>query len=183
MGERTTHNLRTGRFPLAPDLSVSKTARDRQQGAQPTQEDYRARFFEHYRKEAGEYDKEFLKKYDEDLNTTLIFVSIVSSSGVRMLKRVSGRSVLCGCFRIHHRRPISTSARHGRGDCRPPPSPYLQDRQHHLWHQCSHSSPMDWPPFYNCPSPSPALHKPFLFPPLSLPRNARQTVVEPICCH
>lgn len=39
------------------------------------QEDHGARFYEVYRKVAEEYDKEFLKKYDEDLNTTLIFVS------------------------------------------------------------------------------------------------------------
>ena len=39
------------------------------------QEDHQARFYEHYRKVAEEYDKEFLKRYDEDLNTTLIFVS------------------------------------------------------------------------------------------------------------
>lgn len=41
----------------------------------PVQEDHKARFYEDYRKVAEEYDKEFLKKYDEDLNTTLIFVS------------------------------------------------------------------------------------------------------------
>jgi hypothetical protein len=34
-----------------------------------------ARFYEDYHKESEVYDKEFLKKYDEDLNTTLIFVS------------------------------------------------------------------------------------------------------------
>jgi hypothetical protein len=28
---------------------------------------------------AEQYDKEFLKKYDEDLNTTLIFVSVAPS--------------------------------------------------------------------------------------------------------
>jgi hypothetical protein len=39
------------------------------------QEDRQARFYEDYRKVADEYDKEFLKKYDEDLNTTLILVS------------------------------------------------------------------------------------------------------------
>ena len=38
------------------------------------QADLRAQFYGHYRKEAEEYDKEFMKKYDEDLNTTLIFV-------------------------------------------------------------------------------------------------------------
>jgi hypothetical protein len=34
---------------------------------------------------AEEYDKEFMKKYDEDLNTTLIFVSFVWDSVVRVL--------------------------------------------------------------------------------------------------
>ena len=37
--------------------------------------DHRALFYEKYHKEAEEYDKDFVKKYDEDLNTTLIFVS------------------------------------------------------------------------------------------------------------
>ena len=41
----------------------------------PIQEDPQAEFYKNYRKVAEEYDKEFLKKHDEDLNTTLIFVS------------------------------------------------------------------------------------------------------------
>ena len=40
----------------------------------PTQEDYRTRFYEVYRHEAEEYDREFIKRYDEDMSTTLIFV-------------------------------------------------------------------------------------------------------------
>ena len=40
------------------------------------QEDYRSQFYKHYRREAEEYDREFMEKHDEDLNTTLIFVSI-----------------------------------------------------------------------------------------------------------
>ena len=39
------------------------------------QEDLQAQFYRGYRKVADEYDEEFLKKHDEDLNTTLIFVS------------------------------------------------------------------------------------------------------------
>jgi len=39
------------------------------------QEGLRARFYKPYQKEAEEYDREFAKKYDDDLNTTLIFVS------------------------------------------------------------------------------------------------------------
>jgi hypothetical protein len=34
----------------------------------------RAEFYDKYKREADEYDKDFIK-YDEDLNTTLIFVS------------------------------------------------------------------------------------------------------------
>lgn len=41
------------------------------------QEDHRARFYEDYHKVSEEYDKEFLKKHDGDLNTTLIFVSFM----------------------------------------------------------------------------------------------------------
>ena len=37
--------------------------------------DPRADFFAVYRKEAAEFDRDYAKKYDEDLNTTLIFVS------------------------------------------------------------------------------------------------------------
>ena len=96
-----------------------------------TQEDHRARFFEDYRKEAEDYDKEFMKKYDEDLNTTLIFVSFVFLSFVHA-NSVTGRSVLCSHLRIHPRCTIATPARHGRGDRRPPPSSHLQDRQYHF---------------------------------------------------
>ena len=46
---------------------------------QPT-EDHRTKFYELYRREADEYDREFIKRYDEDLNTTLIFVRVLCSS-------------------------------------------------------------------------------------------------------
>ena len=63
-----TFLLNLTRVSLMPSYS-------QEQDTAPVQEDYKARFYEHYRKVAEEYDKEFLKKYDEDLNTTLIFVS------------------------------------------------------------------------------------------------------------
>ena len=37
--------------------------------------DPRANFFAVYRKEADEFDRDYAKKYDEELNTSLIFVS------------------------------------------------------------------------------------------------------------
>ena len=39
----------------------------------------RADFFSVYRKESDEFDREYTKKYDEDLNTSLIFVSYLIS--------------------------------------------------------------------------------------------------------
>ena len=41
----------------------------------------RARFYEDYRKVAEGCDKEFVERYDEDLNTTLIFVSLCQPFG------------------------------------------------------------------------------------------------------
>ena len=37
-------------------------------------DDPRVDFYTMYRREATEYDMDYVKKYDEDLNTTLIFV-------------------------------------------------------------------------------------------------------------
>ena len=36
--------------------------------------DPRVDFYTMYKREAAEYDMDYVKKYDEDLNTTLIFV-------------------------------------------------------------------------------------------------------------
>jgi hypothetical protein len=49
---------------LFPSLSSSKS-----DGT-----DAREEFFRLYKRESEEYDKDFIKKYDEDTNTTLIFV-------------------------------------------------------------------------------------------------------------
>ena len=68
----------------------------------PPQEDVRAEFYAHYRKEAEEYDKEFIKKHDEDLNTTLIFVSPVCYGGAHVLTCAAGRSVFCCDFCLHY---------------------------------------------------------------------------------
>jgi hypothetical protein len=39
--------------------------------------DSRADFFAVYRRESEEFDRDYARKYDEDLNTSLIFVSIL----------------------------------------------------------------------------------------------------------
>ena len=73
-------------------------------------EDFRARFYETYRQEAEEYDREFIKKYDEDLNTTLIFVSLGRWSDVRVLTWTAGRSIFCRDFRLYHRSQLPAPA-------------------------------------------------------------------------
>ena len=40
----------------------------------------RVEFFEKFDRAADDHDRNFIKKYDEDLNTTLIFVSTFSGS-------------------------------------------------------------------------------------------------------
>jgi len=72
---------RAGKWHILSNEYVTKIPTHREQNAPVTQGlftqgDHRSRFYECYRKEAEEYDKEFMKKYDEDLNTTLIFVSL-----------------------------------------------------------------------------------------------------------
>lgn len=37
--------------------------------------DARADFYAAYQRESSQYDHDYVKKYDEDLNTTLVFVS------------------------------------------------------------------------------------------------------------
>ena len=50
------------------------TSRSQKQGTLSTQGDHQTQFYDYYRKVAEEYDKDFLKRYGEDLDTTLIFV-------------------------------------------------------------------------------------------------------------
>jgi len=61
-------------------LSIVGTLLSKKPNSLPTQEDYRTGFYEVYRREAKEYDRDFIKKYDEDLNTTLVFVCFLCSS-------------------------------------------------------------------------------------------------------
>ena len=72
--------------------------------------DSRVDFFAIYRKEAAEFDKDYVQKYDEDLNTTLIFVS--GAVRIYLVHADSawqpGRSVLRSQLRLRNRYPIQT---------------------------------------------------------------------------
>ena len=99
MDERQTR----GFSPAFYRLPLPDSPHRKEEAPEPPQEDVRAEFNTHYQKEAQEYDKEFVKKHDDDLNTTLMFVSPICYGGTRVLTRAAGRSVFrCG-FYLHYR--------------------------------------------------------------------------------
>ena len=83
--------------------------------------DLRDKFYKHYRKEAEDYDKDFMKKYEENLDTTLIFVCCPHRSGAHVLIHVTGWPVLCRHFRLHHRGQLPVPARSKSRNRRSPP--------------------------------------------------------------
>jgi len=78
-----THRMGKSTLRLACHCCLPSHRKEK--GRELPQQDLRAKFYEHYRKEAEEYDREFMKKRDEDLNTTLIFVGCTHRLGARVL--------------------------------------------------------------------------------------------------
>jgi len=76
-------------------------------------DDTRLDFYTVYKKEATEYDTDYVKKYDEDLNTTLIFVRSPTTSIPlnHSLNILVGRFILCCQLSVCYRRPIKAPAR------------------------------------------------------------------------
>ena len=89
----------------------SKFSHRQGQDLPSTPDDIRSRFYEDYHQVAEEYDKEFNKRYDEDLNTTLIFVSLISYSDIYVLNQTTGWSVFSCHFCLHHRGWLPAPAR------------------------------------------------------------------------
>ena len=84
----------------------------------------RAEFYDKFQREADEYDHDFMKKYDEDLNTTLIFVSpffrIHPARGVNLGFLGTVRFVLRSHIRFHYRCPEKARAGFPRNELRAP---------------------------------------------------------------
>ena len=93
----------------------------------------RVEFYDKFKREADEYDRDFMKKYEEDLNTTLIFVSILSTStSTLLLIRLFGglgRFVLRGHLGFHRRRSAKPPTGLHKNELCPPPD----YRQHLAW--------------------------------------------------
>jgi len=77
-------------------------------------------FFAVYRRESGDFDwdYDYVKKCDEGLNTSLIFVSHLLLVSVLNVDSGAylGRFVLYSQFSIHHRYPIKARTRSERHD-------------------------------------------------------------------
>ena len=69
----------------------------------------RVDFYNKFQREADDYDRDFTKKYDEDLNTTLIFVCVfIFSSTFPVVLTICllwgiGRFVFCSCICFYRR--------------------------------------------------------------------------------
>jgi hypothetical protein len=68
--------------------------------------DPRTRFYEKFKEEVTEHDEAFLKNHDEDLNTTLVFVSFFPLVESKFLTYWGVRSAFGRNFRVHHRHPV-----------------------------------------------------------------------------
>ena len=68
------HIPRLDDSPNAQRLSLEKLLAS----IKPTETDPRRGFYNAFNREADEYDRDFHKKYHDDLNTSLIFVSILN---------------------------------------------------------------------------------------------------------
>jgi hypothetical protein len=68
--------LRIKRYHMPPHLTPDHSRNLRKGGSAltATSNDLRTEFYEIYRDKAEEHDREFVQKYNEDLNNTLIFV-------------------------------------------------------------------------------------------------------------
>ena len=72
-------------------------------------DDPRVDFYTMYKREATEYDTDYVKKYDEDLNTTLIFVCCISSDPAIYLTRSHRRVCSLPSARLSSSMSIRTS--------------------------------------------------------------------------
>ena len=84
-----------GRFTTLCPVGYPNPSFRNRQGVESSHEGRRAKFYERYRKEAEDYDEEFMKKYEEDLDTTLIFVCCVHRPKRHMLINHSRNRPVC----------------------------------------------------------------------------------------
>ena len=145
-------------------------------------EDPQLDFYTVYKREATEYDTENMRKYNEDLNTTLIFVRYCYPLDCRLvLTDFSGRSILCSQFRLRHRCPVKTWAGFQREVGNLPPCNPSQSQSLHSARRTSHnSSHMGRPLYRHHRNHRPSVCKPFNVAVGRICRDVGQAVVKPV---
>jgi len=144
-------------------------------------------FYNKFQREMEEHDRDFEKKYDEDLNTTLIFVSVRCILGVgtardltltmrfRAVWSVLGRNV-----GVHHRRAIGPQAGLRRNE-----QQVARDApQRHNWNPpCQFRglcTSVVRPRSRYCPGPMHFLRDVVCHSPGVVPRHAREAVAQSV---
>jgi len=139
-------------------------------------------FYTMYKRETMEYNTEYMQKYDEDLNTTLIFVRFCFPSCCYVtLTTSSGWSFLRRQLCLRHRRSVQASAgpRRTVGSL-PPCNPPQSQPIHRSRRRPCRSPSVEWPAHRDYHNLEPPLRK---FVDVSLGcvrRYAGQTMAEPV---
>jgi len=145
-------------------------------------DDPRLDFYTMYKRETMEYDTDYMQKYNEDLNTTLIFVRPCTTSyRYILLTTVPGRFVLRSQLRIRHRCPIEARAGSQRtvGNLSPSDSPHPQPI--HCSRRRPRCSPsVEWGPNRDCYNLGPVICEPPDVAVGRIRRNAGQAVAKPV---
>ena len=112
----------------------------------------RQEFYNVFQREANERDRDFTEKYDSDLDTTLIFVSVSPpihlDCDVYEFSRGIVRPILRRHVHPHRRHSDQSPTGLHTIELRPPPG-YSQQHQRLAWRACHnwfcrHSPSMDW---------------------------------------
>jgi len=150
-----------------------------------TSSSVRVEFYDKLQREADDYDRNPTKKYDGDLNTTLIFVNFFSYSRRSQCSSSfsgdTGWFVLCSYISFHCRRSEQPRTRLPRNELHSP-----QDCRQCLTWECSNRRrcrfpSMEWPRSHRRPRPSHSLLEFGCFPPRRVFRHAGQAMAQPLC--
>ena len=138
-------------------------------------------FYTMYKQETMEYDTDSMRKYDDDLNISLIFVRSCVPPSPYTLTTSLGRSVLRRQLRLRHRRPVPTPAGSHRTVRSLSPSNSPKPRSIHRPRRKPYgSSRVERPPSGGCRDFRPSVRKPSHVTVGCILRDAGQAMVEQV---
>jgi hypothetical protein len=142
--------------------------------------DPRTRFYEKFKEEVAEHDEDLQKKYDEDLNTTLVFVSFFPPTESQCLTHCEVRSVFSNIRRVHPGHTVGTQTGLRTTEQYAPRASPQCYRWKYPSRTGSHSTAMAWPRSFRSSSPSRTLCGPLCHITRRFPGYAWETVARPV---